>query len=35
MTHLAEEHLRLLNGHDPDGEPAAASLIKIVRQPVS
>ena len=31
MTHLAEEHLRLLNGHYPDGEPAAGSLIKIVR----
>ena len=31
ITHLAEEQLRLLNGHYPDGEPAAASLIKIVR----
>ena len=31
LTRLAEEHLRLLNGHYPDGEPTTASLIKIVR----
>ena len=31
VTHLPEEQLRLLNGQYPDGEPAAASLIKIVK----
>ena len=31
ITHLAEEQLRLLNGHYPKGEPAARSLIKIVQ----
>jgi predicted Zn-dependent protease len=31
VTHLAEDQLRLLNGHYPNGEPAASGLIKIVR----